>query len=320
MASLLDVANCGGTTGTFNSGYPICDVIRGIPLMVALADSGFEFSEAEMASPTAFAAAWAAGTTAPRGNRLYPIKSLTNFEDLSKEATKISLGNLTNSEIEGVEAVPAFGFQHRKGELYHRQLAKAESENLKLYIVDKQYVVYGTRTAGKALAPFSVTEFKAGLPKFGTPAAASYYPFAITLSELTEYKENGGFFQATSAIVGSSGLVDVVLSEFAFATNVLKVGLTALGGKNLTDLYSTELQQATAWIVKNKTTGLAVTVSSAFDSTNKVMALTLSGTPFTGAASGDEFTCDLNIPSVLAATPISISGYESTGPITVEKP
>lgn len=320
MASLLDVANCGGTTGTFNSGYPICDVIRDIPYMLALADSGFEFSEADMASATTFAAAWAAGTTAPRGNRLYPIKSLTNFEDLSKEATKISLGNLTNSEIEGVEAVPAFGFQHRKGELYHRQLAKAESENLKLYIVDKKYVVYGTKTSGGALAPYSMTEFKAGLARFGTPSAASYYPFAVTLSELTEYKENGAFFQATSAIVNASGLVDVVPSSFSFASNVLKVKLTALGGKNIVPLFSTELTQATAHIVKNKTTGLAVTVSAAYDSANEAMALTLSGTPFSGAASGDEFTYDLNIPSVLAATPISISGYESTGPITVLKP
>ena len=66
MASLLDVANCGGTTGTFNSGYPICDVIRDIPYMIALADSGFEFSEAEMASQATFNAAWVAGTTAAR--------------------------------------------------------------------------------------------------------------------------------------------------------------------------------------------------------------------------------------------------------------
>jgi len=320
MASLLDVANCGGTTGTFNSGYPICDVIRDIPYMIALADSGFEFSEAEMASATTFAAAWVAGTAAARGNRLYPIKSLTNFEDLSKEATKISLGNLTNAEIEGVEAVPAFGFQHRKGELYNRQLAKAESENLKVYIVDKKYVVYGTRTSGGALAPLSMTEFKAGLPKFGTPAAASFYPFAITLSELTEYKENGGFFQATSAIVNASGLVDVVPSEVSFVSATVKVKLTALGGKNIVPLFSTELTQATAWVVKNKTSGIAATVTATYDSATESMALALSGTPFTGAASGDEFTVDLAAPAVLAATPISISGYESTGPITVEKP
>lgn len=318
MASLLNVANCGGSTGTFNSGVPICDVIRDIPYGLIFLDSGVEFDATDMASATAFVAALDAATRAARGSRAYPMWALTNFEDASQEATKIALGNLTNAQIEGVEAIPAFTFQHRKGELFHRQLAKAESQNLKVLIVDKKYVVYGTQTSGGNLTGFSMTEFKAGLAKFGTPAAASFYPFSVTLDSVIEYKENGAFFQADSTITNVSGIVDVTLAELDMTGSVLKVSLTALGGKNLTDLYSTELTQATAWVVKNSA-GASVTVSAAFDSTNKVMSLTLSGTPWTGASTGDDFTCTLAPAATLAAAPINIDGYEAANTLSFEK-
>lgn len=320
MASLINVPDCGGANSTFNSGVPLCDVIRDIPYGLIFLDSGVAFDGSDVASATAFIAALKTASRAARGSRVYPIWDLKNFEDKSKEASKGTLGNLSNAEIQLIDGIPSFSFAHRKGELFHSQLVSAETAGLKLMIVDKKYCVYGTKTSDGKLTGFTLAEFKAQLPKFQTPSAASTYPFDVTLDSITEYKENLGFFQANSSITTVTGLINVVVSEFSFATNVLKVKLIAAGGKNIVPLYNTELTQATAWVITNASSGLAVTVTPAYDSANEAMALSLSGVPFTGASSGDDFYVNLAAPSVLAANPINLDGFESTGAITVQKP
>lgn len=318
MADILQIPNCGGTTGTFNSGIPLCDVIRDIPLGLIGLDAGVGFSAAERASLSTFLAALSTKTRAARGSRAYPFWKLTNFEDKSKEPTKAALGNLTNGEITTNDGIPAFGFQHRIGEIFHAKLMEAQNADMTWLIVDKKYVVYGT-IDGTQFRGFSLSEFYVGLPKFGNLSTASVYPFDLTLESQTEYKENGRIIQASAAIVATTGLRDVVLSQFSMVSSVLKLGLTALGGKNLTDLFATELAQSGAYEVKDSV-GAAVTVSAAFDSTNKVMSLTLSGTPWTGASSGATFTCNLVSPAALAALGSPIDGYESTGALTFTKP
>lgn len=319
MANLINVANCGGTTGTFNSGAPVCDVIRDIPLGLILLDAGVELTAADMASATTFAAAIDALTRAPRGGRAYPIWDLTNFEDTSEEATKGAVGNLSNVQIQLVDAIPSFAFQHRKGELFHKQLSRAENQNLKLLIVDKKYAVYGTQTSGGKLTGFSLSEFKAQLPKFGTPAAPSNYPFSVSLSSITEYKENLAFFQGDSTLVNVSGIVDVELSLFNQTTNVAKVLALALGGKNLFDLYATELAAASAWKATNVQTGVAFTITSvaASDTVNKVFTVTLDSTAYAALTAADKVTIELVAAQALET--LGVDGYESTAPVTVVK-
>jgi hypothetical protein len=319
LADILNVANCGGTTSTLNTGVPLCDVIRDIPYGLILLDSGVTFNSSERASISAFVAALQTATLAARGSRAYPIWDLTNFEDQSKEPTKGAVGNLSISEIQLVEAVPAFSFQHRKGDFFHKQLALAEAGGFTILIVDKKYAVYGTQTSGGDFAGFTLAEFKAQLPKFQTPQNPSNYPFSVVLNSIAEYKENLAIVQADSSIVNISGLRNVTLTQFSMVSNVLKVALTGAGGKNIAELFSSELTQAGVWIVLDST-GASVTVSPAYDSTNKVIALTLSGTPWTGASTGAHFTANLAAASVLAALTSPISGYESVGALAFVKP
>jgi hypothetical protein len=320
LADILNVASCGGATSTFNSGPPLCDVIRDIPLGLILLDSGLEFDSSDRASIAAMVTALDTATRASRGSRAYPIWDLTNFEDQSKEPTKAAIGNLSISEIQLVDAIPAFAFQHRKGDFFHQQLQKAEGGGYVVLIVDKQYRLYGTKTSGGNMTGFSIAEFKTQLPKFQTPQNPSNYPFSLILNSITEYKENLAIIQLDSSVVNISGNRDVYLSKFSAASNVVKVILKGTGGKNLAELFSTELGQAAAWVVTNVVAGTTATVSAAYDSTNKVMALTLSGTPWTGASSGDDFTVDLVSAAALAALSSPIDGYESAGAFTFDKP
>lgn len=318
MADILQIPSCGGTVGSFNSGIPLCDVIRDIPLGIIGLDAGVGFSASDRASSAAFVTALKTASRAARGSRAYPFWKLYNFEDKSKDAQRAALGNLSNTEAIILDGIPSFSFQHRIGELFHQKLLQAQNSGCTWLIVDKKYVVYGTLD-GTNFRGYTPSEFYVGIAKFASPSAFGYYPFEMTLADITEYKENGRFLQCDSTLVGATGLRDVVLSNFNVATNVLKVGLTALGGKNLTDLFATELAQSGAWDVKDST-GAAVTVSAAFDSTNKVMALTLSGTPWTSATTGDTFTADLVSASALSALSSPIDGYESTGALTFQKP
>lgn len=318
MADILQIPNCGGSNGTFNSGIPLCDIIRGIPLGLIGLDAGVGFTAGQRASNAAFIAELITKTRAARGSRAYPFWRLTNFEDKSKEPTKAALGNLTNGETTTNDGIPAFAFQHRIGEIFHRKLLEAQNSGLTWLIVDKNYVVYGT-IDGTLFRGFTLSEFYVGSPKFGNLSTNSIYPFDLTLDSQTEYKENGRFIQSDASLVATTGIRDVVLSQFSLAGSVLKVGLTALGGKNLTDLYATELVQAGAWEVKNAA-GTAATVTPTFDSTNKVIVLTLSGTPWSGASTNDPFTANLVSTAALKALASPIDGYESTGALAFLKP
>ena len=321
MADILNVANCGGATSTLNTGTPLCDVIRDIPYGLILLDAGVEFDASDRASIAAFVAALDTATRAARGSRAYPIWDLTNFEDQSKEPVKGTVGNLSNSDIQLVDAIPAFAFQHRKGDFFHQLLAKAEAGGFVLLIVDKKYAVYGTKTSGGNFTGFTLAEFKAQLPKFQTPQAASNYPFSVVLNSIAEYKENLAIIQADATLVNISGNRDVVLSiHTAVSGSTLKVALTGIGGKNIAELFSTEFAQAGAWSVKKVADGSAVTVSPAYDSTNKVFTLTLSGAAWTGGATGDDYTVDLATAAALAGLASPIDGYESTGALTIDHP
>lgn len=318
MADLLNLPNCGGSTGTFNSGFPLCDVIRKAPKALLLLDAGVGFNAADRATVASLVAAIKTATRAPRGSRVYPIMSLTNFEDTSKEATKAAIGNLSIQEITMQEGVPSFTFQHRKGDLYHRQLANAENSNLTLMIIDDAYVIYGTQTPGGLFAGYSLSEFKAQLAKFANASTPSTYPFSVTLDSITEYKENLAFVQLDSTVLGIGGIIDTVLTLDSQAVNVANIKVIGTGGKNLGDLYATELADIDAWEAKNVQTGAPFTITSVtYNSTTKYFIVTVDSTAFAALTANDKVS--INLVDVAALKALGVDGFESTGAITIVK-
>lgn len=318
MADILNLPNCGGSTGTFNSGFPLCDVIRKAPKALLLVDSGVEFTTGEMASVASLVTAIKTKTRAARGGRVYPIMSLSNFEDKSKEATKAAIGNLSIQEVTMQEGIPSFAFEHRKGDLYHRQLANAENANLKLLIIDDAYVIYGTKTAAGKLGGFSLAEFKTQLAKFANASTPSKYPFDVTLNSITEYKENLAFVQLDSTVLGISGNNDVSLALVAQIANLAKISVTAKGGVNLGTLYATELAAVGAWVATNKQTGAAFTITSvAYDATLGTYNVTVDNTAYTALAVGNKVT--INLASAAALSALGVDGFESAGGVDITK-
>ena len=322
MADILNLPNCGGSTSTFNSGFALCDVIRKEPKALILLDSGVEFSLVERASIASFVAALKADTRAVRGARAYPIMSLTNFEDKSTEPTKAAVGNLSITQITMQEGVPAFAFQHYKGDLFHQQLSKAQNANLKLLIIDANYVIYGTKTSGGNLTGFALSEFYAELAKFATASEPAKYPFNVTLSSITEYKENLAIAQLDSTVMNVSGIVDVDLNTAGAppvqATNVIKISPIGRGGKNIGILYPTELAVVGAWTAINDQTAAAHTITSvAWDSALSRFNVTLDSTQYTALTSGHTVSVDMADPATLFT--LGVDGFESLGAVTVTK-
>lgn len=315
---LLSLPYCGGTTSTFNSGAPLCDLLMGEPKALFLVDSGVEFNASARASISAMVTAIKAATRAARGSRVYPIMSLSNFEDTSKTPTKAAIGNLSIQEITMQQGIPSFTFEHRKGELYHQQLTSAQNSNLKLMIVDNNYVVYGTKTAGGNFTGFSLAEFYVELAKFANATTPSKYPFNITLADITEYKENKAFIQLDSTVLNISGNVDITLALVSQATNVANISATGRGGKNIGTLYATELASVSAWSATNNTTGAAITITSVtYNSTNGYYVITVDSTAYTALTTGTKV--NINLVSAAALSALFVDGYESTGYVQITK-
>lgn len=318
MADLLNLPNCGGSAGTFNSGFPLCDVIRKAPKALLLLDSGVGFDAADRASVSTLVAAIKTATRAPRGSRVYPIMSISNFDDTSTAATKAAVGNLSIQQITMQEGVPSFSFQHRKGDIFHKQLSKAENSNLTLMIIDDAYVIYGTQTAGGLFTGYSLAEFKAELAKFANASTPSNYPFSVVLNDITEYKENLAFVQTDSTVLGISGIINTDLKLVSQATNVANISATAAGGKSLGDNYSTEIANIDAWAATNAQTGADIAITSVtYDSTPKYFVVTLDSTAFTALTTGDKVNIDLVDAAALKV--LGVDGFESTGPVQVVK-
>lgn len=319
MADIFNLPNCGGSTSTLNTGFPLCDVIRKAPKALFLLDAGVEFTSANAATIASFVAAFKAATRAARGSRVFPILSLTDFADNSKAPTKASLGNLSIQEITMQQGIPAFTFKHRKGDLYHQQLTAAQNANVTLMILDDAYVLYGTKTAGGNMTGFSLAEFYVELAKFATAANPSEYPFSVVLNSITEYKENLLFLQLDATVLNVSGNRDITLTVATQAANIANISVIGRGGKNLGDLYPVELAAIAAWTLVNTQTSAAVTITSVtYNSTLKQYVFTADSTAYTALTSGQKFTVNLVNPAPLSA--LGVDGFESLGPVYITKP
>lgn len=322
MADIANKPNCGGSTSTFNSGLPLCDVIRKAPKALLLLDSGVEFTPSDRADIATLVAAIKTKTRAARGARVYPITSLSGFTDNSKASTKAAIGNLSIQEITMQEGIPSFTFEHYKGDLFQKQLSKAEGGSLKLMILDAGNVLYGTETSSGNLTGFTLAEFKAELPKFATASNPAVYPFAITLDSIIEYRDNLMIAQLDSSVYGISGIVDADLNSSdnppVQVLNVINIAPIGTGGKNVGALYPSALAVVGAWVATNVQTGASFTITSvSWDETAQKFIITLDTTAYAALSSGDEV--NVSLASAAALLALGIDGFESVGPVVVVK-
>jgi hypothetical protein len=317
--NILGQVNCGGTTSTFNSGLPLCDVVRKQPKGLLLIDSGVEFTPAQATSKAVLIAAIKTATRAARGSRVYPIFDLTDFQDKTKEPTKATVGPLSTAEVVVTDAIPAFDAAHYKGDLFHQQLVAAQNSNLKVIIIDSAYNMYATTLPSGNITGFSLNEFYAALPKFATASETAKYPFSLALASLTEIKENLSITALDSSVLGITGNRDITLAKVSQAANIINISVTGRGGKNIGDLYAVELAVGAAWSIKNTQTGAVVTVTNVtYDTVNGYYVVTADSVAYAALTTTQKF--DVNLVSAAALSALAVDGYESTGIVQIVKP
>lgn len=316
MADILDLPNCATVATEFNTGTPLCDLIKKKIIGVIFADSGVYFSPSHRATTTAFLTELATKTLAARGSRAYPLWDIRNYDDQTGEPTKGGVGNLTTSQVVTADGIPAFRFGYNAGEIQHQILSNIESGQYDMFLVDEGYTVYGTKD-GVNLKGFSTEQIYVNPSKFQVTDRVNQYSFDVTLASMIEYKQRSGFVVTNSTITAKVGLINITMSEFSLTSNVLKAIMTAAGGTNLEPLYGAALDGLT-WTAIKDSDGSAFTITSvATDATNDAMTVTFDSTMFTALASGATVT--LYGPTPAAMSAVGIAPFEFV-PYTVTKP
>lgn len=300
FADLLNIPSCATEESQFNTGVPLCDLKKKKLIGVIFADAGVYFTAAHRASTTAFLAEVAAKTIADRGSRVYPLWNIRNLEDQTSEPGKGSVGNLTTTQSNVSDGIPAFNFGYAGGELQHAILSKVESGNYDVFLVDADYVVYGTQS-GTNMVGFSTEQIYVNLSKFPVSDFVNQYSFSITFSSMIEWKSQSAFVVTNSGLTAKVGLIGVPLALLSSATNVHKVLAVAVGGTNLQELYGTAISALT-WTAVNMQTGAAFTVTGvANNATDDCYNVTLDSTLWTALTSGDQV-------KIVGPTPAALSG------------
>lgn len=319
MADILNIPNS-GSTGTGNSGVDSNDLKAETLKGIILTDPDFVIAAADRADLDTLIGVLQDAAVAARGDRIFPIHDLVNIEDQSSDPTQGGLGNLTPVQIDLAPGVPAFLLGHYNGEGYHKKLSRFNSQSLRIFFYDQNYTLFGTVDSDGNLKGYTMSQFQTRIRKFGTSSESAKYPFRVVLQSESEFKDNSGYVAMDSRLAQINGIIDVVLSVYNHTTNVVKIkGLTETAGQNFIEQFNAELDAAGAWDVTKDSDGTAFTVTSyVYDSTNKVMTITLDSTAYTALTSLSKINIDLKASAALAA--LGVSPYESTGSVQITKP
>ena len=316
FADILNLPDCATLETSFNTGVPLCDLIKKKIIGVIFADSGVFFTPAHRASATAFLTELAAKTIATRGSRVYPLWNIRNFDDQTGEPTKGGVGNLATTQVTISDAIPAFNLGYKGGEIGHAILTKVEAGNYDVFLVDEAFVVYGAKS-GDNMVGYTTEQIYVNPSKFPVSDFVNQYSFSITFASMIEYKSLSAFVVTNSSLVANTGLINVPLSLLSSATNVHKVLPIAAGGTNLETVYGATISGLT-WTAKNATTGAAVTVTGVADSpSDDSYAVTIDSTEWTALASGTKVA--IYGPTASALAGASVKPYEMQ-PLIVTKP
>ncbi len=184
-------------------------------------------------------------------------------------------------------------------------------------LVDEDYTIVGKKHEA-SLGGILIDEFIVPPSRFATGDAASLYTLRLLFGSAQLRKGGLGYVTVGDASIVDSiqGLQDVKVTLAAQEDNVLKIVLkTAAGGTNLYPAHSTQLAAAAAWVAREVESGdvidiTSVTADPTLDGGNGGFTVTLDAGDYGGLAPGDQFTINLAAPSVLAANPINLEGYE----------
>lgn len=243
--------------------------------------------------------------------RIYPFQNFVNITDNSEDVTQQTFGY---GPIETVrEGNYNWLFQFRKGGVNLSNALRTFNGltgKYKVLFIENQNTLIGTSKKdanddwGMGGIPLEDLYTLPWKPNDGTNLAQYATRFVFRpqyINELIAFKRVSTTSYLLSELVG---LTDITLEQVSVDGNDLVVSATTdCGSTDLSELYDDELEEVTAWVATDAS-GVTKTISSVAYADGQ-WTLTAS-TPW---EDGD--IVSLAAPSVLAAAPINISGYES---------
>lgn len=273
------------------------------------------FTEAELSDANIQATLEAAGRAA-RADRIYPFGPFENITDNTEDPTRQTFGYGTVKTVR--EGKYNWLFQFINGGLNLSNALRSFNGLTGKYgwvFKDSKNTLIGTSkkdiNGNWGLAPVTLADYYARpwRPSDGTNVTnygveVSFDP--VYINEKIAFKKVNIDSYLLSEFKGLEDIVLTLVEATEGGTTIEVSAATDCGSTDVFDLYSAELAQAVAWLLKDSA-GAEQTISGVVaNADTKTWTITRSE-----GVNADGDTLQLAAPSVLAAAPINVVGYES---------
>ncbi len=311
MATLLNTLDC--ANGAKNVGYGGCILDPKNIIGAIEVPKGDYLSAANLATKAAlYTALLAKATLDSPLLRWYPIWNLEAVTINSGDPTIQTLGYGGKYVVR--DDYYDWMFQFVQGGLcLLKNLRSHNGAGKNYFFIDREGLIIGVKN-GVNLYPVPLQFFYAHPFKINDGSNISAYNIQFVfqqryINELVGFAQLA--FDSGYDITNMTGLQDVQIEAFStLVAGVVKVQFfTGCDHKNLYDQYSAVLATKANLVVKNKTTGAAITITTdVVDASNKAFTLTLDTTDTDYPGSGQDLTIELVGPVALSAA--GMPGYE----------
>jgi hypothetical protein len=301
-----------------NTGYGDCFLEPSKFVGAFQVPKDFEISEDDLDDLQAFLNG---KVSAGIGARIFPyhnfIAVTDNTEDITINTTDYG------SKIFIRDGFYDFTFRYLKGGVQlHQEIGKNEGSSKYFLFYDDNGILYGYKSGG-ALKGIPVDLFKVLPWRVPTGGEAAQYLMRFIINPIYMNKGNLGFVKIddTFNLFDIAGLQTIELTlEDTIGNNTFHISAaTEISGVDIYDAYSTVLGVVGAWVLKNKTTGATIALTSVTaNAGNKQFYIVANQAAMNALNPGDIVLLSLVAPTVLSATPYNVDGYESKAlPIAV---
>lgn len=257
--------------------------------------------------------------TAAIGTRIIPYHNFIsvndNSEDLSITTTDYGAKYITR------EGFYDWTYRYLQGGVQlHQNIQKNQGSNKYFLFYDDNGVIYGYKKNG-TLTGILVDIFHANPWKIATGADVPQYLLRYIINP--KYLNGGNLGFIPTGNLGFNmfdilGIQDVTIELVSTASNVSVVkAFTSISNVDLHDVYAAALSRTTAWAAVNNF-GNPVQITSVVDNP------TAGGWTITFLSgnwnASDTVSLSLTTAALLAASPISMVGYECVEPLVIEAP
>jgi hypothetical protein len=312
MANKINKPIC--VTAYGNTGFDDCFLEPGKIAGAIQVTRSFEIAEGDIEGLQAFLET---KLHAAIGERIFPYHDFNDVTDNTEEPTINTTGY--GAKIYVRDGFYDFTFRFILGGVQaHQEYAKNAGSNKYFLFYDDNGILYGYKSGGK-LKGIPVDQFIVPNWRLPTGAEGAVYNLRFIINPKYMNKGNLGFLKVEDFnLFDLQGLQDVTLTLINIASNVATVGaVSTISNVELHDAYASNLADPDAWTATDEN-GDNVAITSVTDNAAADgWDVTFNSAAFNAA---DKVYLKLAAPATLTAAPISVTGFDTSQPLTIEAP